>query len=182
MSNQPGMRMRTSHIHITGYSLIEMIVVIVVLAIGLTGITLMINRTVQQSPEALVQTRAMELAHSYLDEILSKRFDENSGQGGIPRCNSIDNGQQACSTIGPDSGENRQTYDDVDDYHGTSDNPPILVTGTPSYYDSYTVTVTISLAGTELGLASNNRAKRITVNVITPLGNTIPVSAYRVNY
>jgi MSHA pilin protein MshD len=168
-----------------GFTLIEMVVLIVVLGLGLTGVTLVVNQTVQQAPQALVQTRAMELAQAYLDEILQKRFDEQSGQGGIPRCDSTDNMQSPCSsTLGPESGESRGTYNDVDDYNGLNEQPPVDATGTPlsQSYNSYRVQVSVSYAGTELGLSSSRAAKRITVNVTTPLGNVIPVSAYRVNF
>ena len=166
-----------------GFTLIEMVVLIVVLGVGLTGITLVINQTVTQAPQALVQTRAMELAQTYLDEILQKRFDQQSGQGGIPRCDSTDNNAVACSnTLGPES-ESRDWYNDVDDYNGVNDQPPITATGsTVNNYDGYRVQVSVSYAGTELGYSNNRRAKRITVSVTTPLGNVIPVSAYRVNY
>jgi MSHA pilin protein MshD len=166
-----------------GFTLIEMVVMIVVLGLALTGVTLVINRVVQQSPEALVQTRAMELAQSYLEEILQKRYDENTGQGGIPRCDSTDNNAKACSnTLGPDS-ETRNWFNDVDDYNGINDQPPMTATGTAlSNYQSYRVQVSVSYAGNELGYTDNRRAKRITVSVTTPLGNVIPVTAYRINF
>jgi len=166
-----------------GFSLIEMIVVIVVLGIGLTGVTLVINETVKQSPRPLVQTRAMELAQTYLDEILAKRFDETSGQGGLPRCDSTDNAAQVCSnTMGNEEGNSRLLFDDVDDYNNLNNSPPITASGTTlSNYDSYRVQIAVTYAGGDLGLA-NRGAKRITVTVTTPLGTTIPVSAYRVNF
>jgi MSHA pilin protein MshD len=166
-----------------GFTLIELVVLIVVLGVALTGVTMVINHVVQHSPEALVQTRAMELAQTYLEEILQKRYDENTGQGGMPRCDSTDTNAKACSnTLGPDS-ETRSQFDDVDDYNGINDQPPVTATGTPvSNYDSYRVQVSVSYAGTELGYSDNRRAKRITVSVTTPMGNVIPVSAYRVNY
>jgi MSHA pilin protein MshD len=172
---------------IRGYTLVEMVVIIVVLAVALTGVTLVINRAVIQSPEGLIQTRAMELAQAYLDEILSKRFDENSGNGGTPRCNSTDNSAVACTAAIPsaDAGEaGRSAFDDVDDYHGLDEQPPVsLASGAAlGLYDGFRVQVNVVYAGTELGLASNSQAKRITINVSTPLGNTIPVSAYRVNF
>lgn len=171
-----------------GFTLVEMVVVIVVLALGLVGVTLVINRTVLQSPEALIHTRAMEIAHAYLDEIMSQRFDENSGQGGLPRCDSTDPNQQACTnTLGPDNPppENDRTqYDDVDDYDGLSHSPPkALASGNDlSEYDGFGVTVNVVFAGSELGFADNTRAKRVVVTVSRPFGNSIAVSAYRVNF
>lgn len=170
-----------------GFTLIEIIVVIVVLAVALTGVTLVINQAVRQSPEGLIQTRAMELAQAYLDEILTKRFDQNSGQGGTPRCDSTDNGALPCTAAIPttDPGEtSRANFNDVDDYAGLNEQPPVsLTTGIAStLYDGYGVQVSVVYAGSELGLASNQQAKRITVTISTPLGNSIPVSAYRVNF
>jgi MSHA pilin protein MshD len=166
-----------------GFTLIELVVLIVVLGVALTGVTLAINHALQQAPKTLVQTRAMEIAQSYLEEILQKRFDQNTGQGGIPRCDSTDNNAKACSnSLGPDS-ETRGWYNDVDDYNGINDQPPVTATGTTvSNYQDYRVQVSVAYAGNELGFSDNRHAKRITVSVTTPLGNAIPVSAYRVNY
>jgi MSHA pilin protein MshD len=166
-----------------GFSLIEMVVVIVVLAVALTGVTVAINETVKQSPKPLVQTRAMELAQTYLDEILTKRFDELSGQGGVPRCDSVDNAAQACSnTLGNEEGGNRLLFDDVDDFQNLDNQPPVTASGTTlSNYSSYRVQVSVTYAGGDLGL-NNRAAKRITVTITTPLGTTIPVTAYRVNF
>ena len=171
------------HSNARGFTLIEMVVMIVVLGLALTGVTLMINRAVTLAPEALVQTRAMELAQTYLEEILQKRFDQNTGQGGIPRCDSTDTNQLACSnTLGPES-EARNWFNDVDDYNGVNDQPPISATGNAlNNYSGYRVQVSVVYAGNELGYANNRAAKRITVLVTTPLGNVIPVSAYRVNF
>jgi len=167
-----------------GFTLVELIVFIVVVAIGLTGTLLVINRSVLLAPQALVRTRAMELAQAYLDEIATKRYDEHTGQGGIPRCDSTDPGSLPCSnTLGPDGTETRATYDDVDDYHGRNDSPPVDARGNPmTDYPDYRVQVSVAYAGTELGLATDRQAKRITVLITTPLANTIPVSVYRTNY
>ncbi|VAW91665.1 MSHA pilin protein MshD [hydrothermal vent metagenome] len=166
-----------------GFSLIELVVMIVVLSVALTGVTIAINETVKQSPKPLVLTRAMELAQTYLDEILAKRFDELSGQGGLPRCDSSDNAAQTCSNVmGDEEGGNRQLFDDVDDYHGLNNSPPVFASGTSlANYSSYQVQISVAYAGSELGLA-NRGAKRITISVTTPLGSVIPVSAYRVNF
>ena len=167
-----------------GFSLIELVVMIVVLSLALTGVTIAINETVKHSAKPLVHTRAMELAQAYLDEILTKRYDEHSGQGGIPRCNSTDPGHRACSTtLGPDPGETRATYDDVDDYNGLDESPPRGAQGTVlSGYAGYRVRISVVYAGTGLGLTNNQGAKLITVTITSPLGTNLVFSAYRVNY
>ncbi len=166
-----------------GFTLVELIVFIVVVGLAVTGVVLVINRTVTQAPQALIQTRALEIAQAYLDEIATRRYDENTGQGGVPRCDSSDPGAQPCSNVLGPEGETRATFDDVDDYHGLDDSPPVDVAGNPfPGYDSYRVQVSVVYAGTELGLASDRLAKRVTLTITTPLGNIIPVSFYRGNF
>jgi MSHA pilin protein MshD len=61
-----------------GVTLIELIAVIVILAISLAGVTAAISSAISRSSDVMLETRAVALAQSYLDEILSRRFDENS--------------------------------------------------------------------------------------------------------
>jgi MSHA pilin protein MshD len=99
-----------------GVTLIELVVVIVILAIALYGVTTSLSGALSRSADVVPQTRALALAQSYLDEILSKRFDEHSVPRGIPPC------RTNCTDevdFGPDGGESsRDEYDDVDDYDG----------------------------------------------------------------
>lgn len=177
-----------------GFTLVEMVITIVVMAIVLAGVSLVFFATVRRSPEPLLNMRAAALGQAYLDEILTKRFDQNSGQGGIPRCNSTDSGALACSTnLGPDvsptnppSLETRSQYNDVDDYNGLDESPPRDALGNvlPGY-TNYRVQVSVTYAGNGtdgLGLANMQDAKLITVTVTTPTGDKMVFSAYRVNY
>ena len=99
-----------------GVTLIELIAVIVILAISLAGVTAAISSAISRSSDVMLETRAVALAQSYLDEILSRRFDERSAPRGIPPC------RTNCTDevdFGPDGGESgRADFDDVDDYHG----------------------------------------------------------------
>ncbi len=99
----------------TGVTLIELVAVIVILAVSLAGVTAAISSAMSRSSDVMLETRAVALAQSYLDEILAKRFDERSAPRGIPPC------RANCTDevdFGPDGGEtDRGDFDDVDDYH-----------------------------------------------------------------
>ncbi len=69
-----------------GVTLVEMVVVIVILAIALTTITQMVSQATVQGAYTHDETKAIELAQSYLAEIMSRRYDENSPVGGVPPC------------------------------------------------------------------------------------------------
>lgn len=107
------MRLRTKQ---HGVTLIELVLVIVILAVALYGVTTSLSGALSRSADVIPQTRALALAQSYLDEILSKRFDENSVPRGIPPC------RTNCTDLadfGLDAGETtRDEFDDVDDYDG----------------------------------------------------------------
>lgn len=99
-----------------GLTLVELVAVILLLAISLAGVTQVISFAISRNANVLLETRAVALAQSYLDEIGGKRFDEQSAPRGIPPCR--DNTCTADASLGPDSAEQREDYDDVDDYHG----------------------------------------------------------------
>ncbi|MDP1930575.1 MAG: hypothetical protein Q8L60_03855 [Gammaproteobacteria bacterium] len=107
-----------------GITIIEMVITIVILAISLVGITQMIGTGLRSSSNTLLETRAVALAQSYLDEIFGKRFDDASNPRGIPPCRTNCTDE---SLFGPEDGldgrpdsneDSRIDYDDVDDYHG----------------------------------------------------------------
>jgi MSHA pilin protein MshD len=97
-----------------GLTLIEMVLTIVILAISLITVSSIISSGVGRSADTTVELRSAALAQSYLDEILGKRFDENSHPRGIPPCRS---NCTLFASFGPD-GETRAQFDDVDDYDG----------------------------------------------------------------
>ena len=183
-----------------GLTLIEMVLTIVILAISLIIITGMLSSGVGRSSDTTLEIRSAALAQSYLDEIISKRFDENSHPRGIPPC------RANCTTFvnfGPDSGEDdRSDYDDVDDYHGLDEgegqvNPLQDSTGAEREgYESFRVRVSVrymdvGASGTEENLAvdlndldENEDAKVITVRVNYLNSGTegIAYSAYKTNF
>lgn len=175
---------------IAGFTLVESIVGIVVLAISFSVLTALIYPIAEQSAEQLHQVKAAELGQSVLNEIQNKAFDENSDRaGGALRCSELSQGN--CSTIMGSEGESRSTFDDVDDYngleYGSVYNQADIENSTGQTlagYSGYSMRITVandqnfngSLAG------NNSTAKLITVIITTPTGNNITFATYRANF
>lgn len=177
-----------------GVTLIELIAGIVVLAISLTLITSVLGPLYIKSADPWHQVRAAELGHSLMNEIMAKSFDENSSRSGsLVRCDEGNPGENDCTDtedFGPEAGENRLTFDDVDDFNGFSTPghllSNILNEDLTDAYRQYQVSVQVYYAGTEVGMGdsieANRLAKRITVSVTTPTGDVIDFSAYKGNW
>lgn len=182
-----------------GFTLIETVVGIVVLAISFSVITTLIFPIVEQSADQLHQVKAAELGQSLLNEIQNKAFDENSDKvGGVIRCGDAAPAP-ACTTndkLGEDTGENRATYDDVDDYDGLNVDPlndyieNSQRQSLGDLYLGYGLNVTVCNDGDYDGNCSEkifgntdtSRAKLITVTITTPTGFAIKFSTYRANF
>lgn len=147
-----------------GVSLVELIVFLVVISVGLVALLNVFSQSMQTTNDPAINARALALAQAQLDDILARKFDENTPTGGVPACGSP--GAPACLGIVPDT-----DYDDVGDYNGLS--------ASPNGIDNLSVSVVE--AGSELGLA-NDAARRITVTVVTPNAGSLVLSAYKVNF
>ena len=142
--------------------MIELVVTIVILAISLTGITMAVRGGISRSADTTLQVRTVALAQAYLDEILSKRFDEKSRNNGIPPCRALPVPSQCSATLGPEAGETRASYDDVDDYHELDEgddplNPLQDVEGNPRLgYENFRVRVNVRYIDVGPGGAEEN--------------------------
>ncbi|MBI5026526.1 MAG: prepilin-type N-terminal cleavage/methylation domain-containing protein [Nitrospirae bacterium] len=102
-----------------GFTLIELLLIIIIVAIALPTLLWVLGQGARQGVDAELRVIAANLAQGLMEEIKSKRWDENSP---IP--------PGVYSAIGPD-GEARtactgtpSTFDDVDDYNGYSETCP----------------------------------------------------------
>ncbi|EAW32997.1 putative Mannose-sensitive agglutinin (MSHA) biogenesis protein MshD (pilus type IV) [marine gamma proteobacterium HTCC2143] len=170
----------------SGFTLIELIVGIVIMAIALTFMTNVFFSNPGRSVEPMMQIRAIEFGQALMDEILSKKFDDTTPMGGVPAC-------VACTASGNfgSEAESRSSYDDVDDYHDSCGAPVPLTDGLGvgvSNFMGYTMEVCVSYDGNYDGVADNNiNAKLITIKLYLPSGAGIgaaPVtlSSYRGNF
>lgn len=161
-----------------GFTFIETLITIVILAIALSALTTALSSSVVQSASPIVERKALVLAQAYIDEILPLKFDDQSPQEG----GEVNVASAPC-TISTE-GQGRAAFDDVDDYHGLIDQPPQFIQASfdLAQYSGYSVTVNVSCSGTSLGLSQNHLAKRITVIVRTPNNDVRNVSVYRGNF
>ncbi|REL28162.1 prepilin-type N-terminal cleavage/methylation domain-containing protein [Thalassotalea euphylliae] len=188
-----------------GFTLIELIIGIVVLAISFSVITSLIIPTTVQSANQLHQIRAAELGQTLMNEILARSFDENSDHaGGLFRCQ--EQGVECTGTIssivslGVDVGESRDQYNDVDDFYCYDPSSPDksksyeLPCANPAnwniapyssdIYSNYRVAVNVFYDGNYDGVDDNDYAvaKHIGLSIRTPSGEEINLTTYKVNF
>jgi MSHA pilin protein MshD len=191
-----------------GVTLIELVVTIVILGISLVAVSFAISGGILQSTNTLFEVRAVALGQSYLDEILSKKFDERSRNSGVPPCKNplvmptLSGRKCANPLIVEEAASGRSAFDDVDDYNGLDEGFGSL-TGDPlrdaignprTNYDNFRVRVSVRLIDTssatsELfsGTAAPKPddaydAKLITVTVSDGNANGLDFSAYKSNF
>lgn len=153
-----------------GFTLIELLAFIVVIGISLTAIGSVFQHAIVRINEPVINSHLLSMAQSQLDEILSRRFDENTSIGGIPACGT----GSPCVGIGVDAGESIaviSTLDDVDDFNNYQDIPET----------NYLRQVFVVNAGSDFGVADEH-AKLITVSVTSPQGVVVSLSSYRFNF
>lgn len=170
-----------------GFSIIEVIVTIVIISIALTAAIASWGNIAKHSSDVMWQTRVSYLGQAYLEEILSRRYDETTPVGGSPICNPC----TAEVSFGPEGSETRETYDDVDDYHGLNENAvglfnAVVTSGGISSYRNYQVSVEVSYVGSSYFSVSDNSLVKQVIVTVTPPGNTgqgaVKFSALRGNY
>lgn len=148
--------------HKKGLTFLEIVIALSILTIALVGYFQIFNTALNSNHRATQEIIATNLARGLMAEIMSKEFVE-PGSGDPP------------PALGPDSGETDRFngFDDVDDYHGLSESPPITVgnvvmdgtiPGVPNY-SNFTRSVEVTYC-TIIGITSENR------NVVPDVGPT----------
>ena len=196
----------------TGFTLLELVLGIVVLAITLSMLLSVLLPQARNRSQPIYQIRAIELAQSMLQEAQSRSFDENSDrQGGGSKyryCGGVntllEESSGACTDpnkYGPEGTEpntdpNYHTpdftlYNDVDDFQRFCETPlsgaqVAEVQGfDSSLYQGYRVQLCIDNYPAGLGLTDRSQwdaAKRIRVTVTMPSHESLVLTGYRSNY
>lgn len=146
-----------------GFTLIELIVAITIVAIAATTLLGAIAATTSRSADAMLQQQAIAIAQAYLDEI-QQRWVVDPNPTGSP----------------PNTG--RASWDLVDQYNGLVDVGAHDQFGNPiAALAAYTVSVNVSNS-TALPGIGNTAARRIDVTVTTAPNVSVTLSGYRTNY
>ena len=183
-----------------GFTLIEMVIVITILAIAITGVTASLFPLGKQSADQAAAVKAAELGRAVMDEILGRNFDHKSGpNGGLPNCiPKLVDDAESCTLpedLGPDDGEDfsdKSSFNDVDDFNGLTG----LVTdvldedlqGINAGYTGYRINIEVFYevddSGIMLGQASAiaTHYKRINIVITDRQGQDYPISAIRGNF
>ncbi len=143
---------------LVGFTLIEIITTIVVLAVAATAIMSVFTNTVRSSANPMIQQQAVSIAEAYMEEILLKSFDDPDGIDGET---------------------SRSTFDDVDDYDGLNNPDAMDQNGSViSGLESYTVTVAVSGAS----LNTTVPALLVVVTVDHDVLDPVVLQGYRTDY
>jgi MSHA pilin protein MshD len=169
--------MRSVILRQKGLTLIELVMTIVIISIAMAATLGVFSNSMQHSADPMWQFKSIKIAQLYLDEIISKKFDKTTPLGGEPASKTVN-----CGALGPEPGESRATYDDVDDYINLNNVTPTKVTGAldPSY-QQYKVRINVVCAGSDVGLP-NDRLKRITITITPPGQQAMDFTVYKGNY
>ena len=179
-----------------GFTLVEMIIVITILAIAVGGVSTALFPRGKQSADQIAAVKAAELGRAVIDEVLGRNFDHNSGpNGGLPECvlSGVSGATCTISTaLGPETGSgesNNTLYNDVDDFNGFNGSARDVLGATLSEgYQGYNIAIAVYYedfnGGVMQGTPSTNitNYKRIEVTVTDRQGNQYPFAVIRGNY
>jgi MSHA pilin protein MshD len=140
-----------------GYTLIELVVAITILAIAVSGVVAALSSIAVRSADAMVLEQATAIASAYLNEVLQKPFG------------------------GSDGHTTRATLDVVDDYAGLSDigardQTGALIQGLGQY------DVAVRVVPRVLGGIPSAQLREIDVTVTHTSGVVVVLSGYRTLY
>ncbi|MCH1930251.1 prepilin-type N-terminal cleavage/methylation domain-containing protein [Shewanella sp. A25] len=160
-----------------GFTLIELVIGMLVIAVAIVMLTSMLFPQGDRAVKTLQRVRSAELAHSVMNEIWGKRYDQNTAaSGGVPACDSP-LGIACSAVLGPES-EGRNDYNDVDDYNNLNETATML-NSSQTYaeaYPNYKLNVIVAynpdVANTKL----------VTISVTTPDAEVITYNMVRSNY
>jgi MSHA pilin protein MshD len=159
-----------------GFTLIELVVYILVFSVGVTAILSLMPRILASGSNATIRLRGVQVAQAVMEEIMAKKWDETTPNGGGTAVSP--------SALGPDSlpivESDISRYDDVDDYDRAGSYSSDTDFGlTPGY--GITVNVSyVDVTGTIIDASGVSSYKQIQITVnSTTLGESYGLTAVK---
>ena len=175
-----------------GLSLVEVVVFIVVLAVGFVGILVLFNQVTRASVDPLVRKQALALASSLLEEIQLRPFTLCDPDDPAVYSAAVAGDCATLEAIGIEGGEGRYAeprFDNVSDYDGfgmagatvrTANGDVVAGLGD---YSVQVQVATIAGAAEIPGMLANDDALRITVTAVhVPTATQVILQGYRLRY
>jgi MSHA pilin protein MshD len=152
-----------------GFTLVEATFSLVIVAIMMSAALATLGTAARSRNNQQETLRGITLARRLMSEIVSKSYQQANF---------------VTATLGPELGETRATFNDVDDYAGYSDSPPVDSSGSAiAGYTGWTRSVEVKWVDASTLLPVTVQAetgvKRITVTATAPSGRSWSVSAIR---
>lgn len=145
-----------------GFTLIDLILVIIIVAIAIPPMLTLFIQAVSGSTFGVTVSRANALASTLREEIQSKKWDESAPPPSL--------------ILGPETGESRAIFDDVDDFDGLDESPPrdsqgAILAGFTGFRQQVSVCY---VANTDFDtcIGGPTMYKQVTVTVTGPEGRT----------
>lgn len=168
-----------------GFSLIELLIFIVVVGVGITGVLSVLILTTSRSADPMPRKQALSIAEALVEEVQLMPYtwcdpdDANAA-------NATSSGD--CTTaeaLGPEAGETRGSatlpFDNVNDYNGFTMIGITDITGA-AIAPLSTYTASVAVAQAAIGSVPSSDALLVTVTVSKPGTDTIVLTAYRTRY
>ncbi|MDR0997038.1 MAG: type II secretion system protein [Zoogloeaceae bacterium] len=175
-----------------GLSLIEQVVFMLLVGIGVAGLAVVFANSIKHSADPAIARQTLAIGRALMDEILAKPMtwcgleDENfSTAKTYTECKTsrkdvIPGAHHEADRSDPG---NAIKFDNVIDYGNYSQTPTTDMLG-KNPKEGYQSSVSIEKYGTQLGLADNDAALKITVTITAPgYGNdSVTLTAYKFRY
>ncbi len=162
--NRPAARRQT----VRGFTLIEMIVAIVVLASAVSAILFAVTENISRSADPMIRQQAIGIAQAYMEEVLLKPYsDPDGGETG------------SCE----EGAGNRVQFDDVADYDCINDNAGAVDQFGNALAGLGDYNVVVNVTAANIGApAIVSRRIDVTVSHDVDAGINMTITAYRASY
>lgn len=169
-----------------GLTLIEILIFIVIVGIAATAILSVMGTLTRRSAALLPELQAHTLAAGLLDEVLAQPYtfcDPDAPNASTATTPTVAACGGPVENLGPEGGETRVSFDNVNDYHGAPNLAATLADGVTaiSGLPAYTAQVVVQGAGAWNGVPATETL-RVIVTVTAPDGTVARQEGVRVRH